>query len=100
MAVKFHARLSLPRTLALPLPVIVKRRSSLPAGACGLAPPAAGAIAPLTATLRSFVPVARMISVEPVGTAMAAALRAVSPCRKLGRITGGRPVYTGGVTQA
>ena len=65
--------------------------SSLPLGTCGLAF-ATSAIAPLTTTPKSFVPVARTISVEPVGTAMVVALRAVSPGRKPGRISGGRPV--------
>jgi hypothetical protein len=80
--------------VAVPAAVMVKCRSSVPLGACGLAPSLASAIPPLTATSSPDWPVARTTSVEPAGTVTGPLARACdgSPGRKPGRISGGRPV--------
>ena len=57
-----------PRTVARAGRVMVKWRSSVPLGACGLASGLASAIPPLTATSSPDWPVERTTSVEPAGT--------------------------------
>src|SRR5262245_10279195 len=93
IAVKFQVMVSLrPRSVALPPSVMVKRCASVPAGVGVGVVLAAAVRPPLTATSRLDLPVARITSVEPAGTATGAAARTGSPERTPGRITGGRPV--------
>ena len=83
-----------PLTVAVPAAVMVKWRSSVPLGACGLASGLASAMPPLTATSSPDWPVERTTKVEPAGTVTGPLARACdcSPGCRPGRISGGRPV--------
>src|ERR1035437_2970353 len=107
MAVEVHVRslLPTPRNTAAPSPLIKKRRSSLPAGKAACGEPArasAGASSrpPLRTTSKRTLPVARITSWLPAGTATGAVacpvFCAVSPGRRPGSITGGGAGESGG----
>ena len=81
-----------PRTVAVPVAVILKRCSSVPAGARTSS--LAGATPPEPTTSRLALPVERTTSVLPTGTATGPCdcIAVVSPGWIPGRITGGLPV--------
>ncbi len=83
--------LATPRSVTEASSVMVKRRSSVPAGTRLVPWSGPPSVRPVVARSRR-VPVARITSTLPVGTARARASRACSPTRTPGRITGGLPV--------
>jgi len=81
-----------PRKVALPVAVMAKRCSSVPAGACTAS--FAGVTPPMPETLRLTLPVERTTRVELTGTATMPLVgnAAVSPGWMPGRMSGGLPV--------